>query len=281
MILFSIFPAVAQEYIPTPIDGVLMECGNEVAIGVKWSYCISRTNRSKSNKVIYHLHGRNGKATWWNDKSYHTGKIHKAWIDSKISPPVIISISFGKVWLLLRDESKTGFIEKFINNVIVKMETKLKFKPVERSIMGISMGGLNTLYLSMTNSEIFKKAVILCAHIPFISHHDSMFEILNYIYQHDISLKRAYMMYQMSKVFFPTKRIFELNNPKVLLDNFIVEKSPAFYISCGLKDDWGCMKSSNEISKKIMKKGGIVNWAPREGGHCDLDHKLIASFLAK
>jgi S-formylglutathione hydrolase FrmB len=269
----------AEEYKPTPIENVEMKCGKEISLDIEWSYCISKTKGSDNQNILYHFHGRNGNATWWNDKEYHTGKIHKEWIINKKSPPVVISISFGKVWFLLKTGEKSGLFDVFLNEVMYKVEEKLSFSPHGRSIIGISMGALNTFYLSMSNSSLFKKVAILCAHIPFITHEDGLIKVMKYSFEHKVSLKRTFMMYKMSQKFFPTKKIQQLNNPSGLLKKFNPELSPEFYITCGKKDDWGCMKSSEMVSNKIKMRNGKVNWVPRDGGHCDLDHKGIAKFL--
>ena len=281
LFLFISITLKAEEYKPTPIDNVQMTCGKESSMDTEWSYCISKTKHSDSKNVLYHLHGRNGNATWWNDKDYHTGKIHKEWIKNKKSPPVVISISFGKLWFLLKDGNSTGLFHKFINDVIHNVEKKLEFSPQERGVIGISMGGLNTFYLSMSNSSLFSKAAILCAHVPFITHHDGFMKVMKYSFEHKISFKRSYMMYKMSQKFFPTREIQSVNDPKELLRKFDPNISPEIYISCGKKDDWGCMKSSEMVANSIKSSNGKVHWVPREGGHCDLDHKGIAEFLVE
>lgn len=279
LLIFISITLYAEEYKPTPIENVQMNCGKEVSLDTKWSYCISKTKDSDSKDVLYHFHGRNGNATWWNDKDYHTGKIHKEWIKNKKTPPVVISISFGKVWFLLKDGDNSGLFEVFLNEVIHNVESKLGFSPQSRSVVGISMGGLNTFYLAMSNSSLFKKAAVLCAHVPFITHHEGFMNIIKYSFEHKISLKRSYMMYKMSQIFFPTKKIQLLNDSRNLLKSFDPEASPELYITCGRKDDWGCMKSSKMVTDSIKNQNGKVQWVPREGGHCDLDHEGISNFL--
>jgi len=269
----------AEEYKATPIENVEMTCGNEISQSIEWSYCISRTKNSNNQNVLYHLHGRKGNASWWNDKDYHTGKIHNEWIKNEVDPPTVISISFGGLWFLLKNKNNSGLINIFLQNIISKVEGKLSFNPIKRSIMGISMGGLNTFYLSMSNSSMFEKAAILCAHIPFITHHDGFLKVLKYSFEHNISLKRSYMMYKMSQKFYSDKKTHELNSSQNLIGQFNADLSPELYITCGEKDDWGCMKSSKMVAEKIKEKDGKVTWTPRLGGHCDLNHEEIARFL--
>lgn len=275
-----ILNAFSEEYKPTPISDVEMNCGNEISSSIAWEYCISSYKKSTSKKVIYHLHGRNGNATWWNDSTYHTGKIYQEWVDSNYDVPTVISISFGKLWLLTKNANQTGLRDIFLNEVIRNIEKKLTFQVESRAIFGISMGGLNAFYLSMSNSGLFSKSAIICAHIPFISHYSGIYSIFNYALENKVSVKRSYMMYQFSKHFFKTVDDWELNSPLELLNNFDPKKSPSLYLTCGEKDDWGCMKVSEQVAAKVNSMQGTAAWIPREGGHCDMDYASLAKFLA-
>ena len=51
------------------------------------------------------------------------------------------------------------------------------------------------------------------------------------------------------------------------------------YLSCGKKDDWGCMAGSKQLVSVAKSSGATVHWHPMEGGHCDIDRTSLAQFL--
>ena len=255
-----------------------MNCGEQD--GYKsWSYCITKVPSSKSLDVIYHFHGRNGAATWWNDKSYHTGKVHQEWLKQNREIPTVISISFGKLWMLTKTGHKKGMIEFFTNTVLPNVEAKLGFKPKSRKLFGISMGAVNASFASLHYPALFKGAAILCSPLPTVTHHDSFSKLYDYFRTSSVSFKRTGFKYYFSWKFFKTREIWDLNSPVEVLKNKTFKRLPKFYISCGKKDEWDCMEGSKAFADSLKGLGHKVHWNPREGGHCDLDYPSLAKFL--
>jgi len=270
----------AEEYKPIPIDGTKMEC-SEVDEEIKWSFCITKVPGSKNENVLYHFHGRNGNATWWNDKTYHTGKVHKQWLSMEKDPPSVISISFGKLWMLTAKKDNKGLIDTFVNKIMPNVEARLGHKVGDRMLFGISMGGVNSIFASLHRPSLFKKTAVLCSPLPTISHHSSFSKMFDYYKTSSISLYRTAMKIYMSWKFFSTQEIWDINNPVDILKNKTFTSLPDFYVSCGKKDDWDCMNGSQAFVNELKRIGQSVEWVPREGGHCDIDHKSVASFLIK
>jgi enterochelin esterase-like enzyme len=265
-------------YIPEPIPGTKMDCAKEEGTS-PWSYCITKVPGSLSKEVIYHFHGRNGDATWWNDKSYHTGKVHQEWLKTGKEVPTVISISFGKLWMLTRTKKETDLIDFFVNKVMPKVESKLSFQPRSRKLIGISMGAVNSIFASLHHPKLFTGAAILCSPLPNVSHHDNFSTLYDYFKSTSISIKRTGFKYYFSWKFFKTKEVWSLNNPVTILKNKKFDFLPEFYITCGKKDDWDCMDGSEAFAKSLKDNGHKVDWRPREGGHCDIDYPSLASFL--
>jgi S-formylglutathione hydrolase FrmB len=230
---------------------------------------------------LYYFHARNGNETWWNDKTYHTGKLYETWKKMGVDPPTVIAISFGKLWLLTENSSDPtgGLFNVLQETVIPTLERKVEGKTGKRMVAGISMGGLNTLMVSMKSEGFFEKAASICAPLAAVSPHDSLINIIRYYMESSTSLKRAYMLWKFSKQFYPTQEIWEQNDPIFLSKSFQPEESPELYVTCGAKDDWGCMKGSEIFVKNVEKAGGTIEWVPRPGGHCDIDYDSLARFL--
>lgn len=280
--LIALFATVgrADEYSPVPIAGVEMRCFDE-STPVKWSFCMTRAPHSQNHDVIYHFHGRNGNATWWNDADYHTGKVHAKWLEMKKDPPTVISVSFGDLWLLSEATpgAESGLLNIYLNHVMYQVESRLEHPVKQRMLFGISMGGVNALLVSLKRPTHFSKVAVLCSTLPTLSHHAGWAELYRYYSRSGISLKHAAMKYYFSKKFFETQQVWELNNPLKLVQALNPADLPDFYISCGQQDAWDCMDGSEAIASAIKTVGGNVEWHARPGGHCDIDHASLASFL--
>ncbi len=281
IVFLGLQQARAGEYIPTPVDGVEMSCFKE-STPMPWAFCINRYRGSANKSLLIYLHARNGNETWWNDKTYHTGRLYEEWRAQSIDPPVVVSLSFGKLWLLTENKSDDhGGLHKILHDhVIPRVEEELGEKRPKKMIAGISMGGLNTLIEALKGTAVYSKAVALCPPLAAVSPHESLFSILSYYLKSSTSLKRAFMLWKFSKEFYPTNEIWELNDPLFRAKTYSAsENSPEFYLSCGEKDPWGCMKGSEILVDRLLKGGAQVQWMPRKGGHCDIDYPSLAEFL--
>ncbi|MEL7486549.1 MAG: alpha/beta hydrolase-fold protein [Pseudomonadota bacterium] len=271
-------------YVPEPVSGVDMTCFEETS-PVAWSFCLNIDAGSDNDDILFYLHARNGNATWWNDRTYHTGALYEAWRATGQSPPIVASVSFGKIWVLADGEADAGrrLYDLFINTVIPAVETKArdhgKALSGDRMIAGISMGGFNTLIVAMKAKDVFTKAAAICSPLPTVSHHDGLRRVIGAARRSDTSLKRAALLWKFSTDYFPKREYWRENDPLALSRSFTPEGAPAIYLTCGKRDDWGCFDGSEQFAANVKRAGGDIIWAPREGGHCDIDYPSLAGFL--
>lgn len=272
--------STAQAYIPETIDDIDMHCAKE-SEPIPWAYCINKQRGSNNTDVLYYLHARNGNETWWNDRHYHTGKLYQQWRDAGLLAPTVVSISFGEQWVLTEnpDEKNGGLYTQLIEQVIPTLEKKLAYPKGKRMLAGISMGGFNTLVVAMKSKHFFHKAAALCAPLYNGSHHDGLLLTAQKFFKSDTSLKRAAMLWGFSQRYYPQLKDWQNNDPLALSASFDPRGAPEIYLSCGQNDDWGCMQSSQILVDSIKKNSGNIQWVPRPGGHCDIDHRSLALFL--
>ena len=270
----------ASVYVPEKIDTVAMSCFTE-AEPIPWSYCIHKERGSNSRDVLYYFHARKGNETWWNDSNYHSGKLYKVWREEGVPAPTVVSISFGALWVLTEtdDDGHGGLYTLFTQQVIPVIEKKLAAYDGKRMLAGISMGGYNSLIVAMKNKYFFHKAAALCAPLYAGSHHDGPWATLKKYFDSDIHWQRALMLWGFSKQAYPRKSDWQNNDPLALSSRFDPAGAPELYISCGKKDDWGCLQGTHILVKQIRKNHGNVNFVARPGGHCDIDHRSLALFL--
>jgi pimeloyl-ACP methyl ester carboxylesterase len=257
-----------------------MECFEETQ-PVSWSFCISRVPASTNTDLIYYLHARNGNATWWNDRDYHTGRLYDRWEAQGKDPPIVASVSFGKLWMLSDYDPQItgGLFRVMIDTVLPTVEAAVGTRPARRMAAGISMGGFNALLLALKSDGLFSKVAAVCPPVPTVSHHDGIWRVLKARRETRTSHKRALMLWLFARRFYPTREIWEANDPLTLSRTFIARTGPALYLTCGRADDWGCLAGSERLAANIAQAGGDITWVPREGGHCDIDYASLAAFL--
>lgn len=132
---------------------------------VYFSYCYYRFGSNPD--VIYFNHGL---------LNSHEALHKKIFVDTSFfnfqktiallgtDSPSILSISFGKRWILTNGKKTKSPRESTLENykrIMDYLEAKFKLKPVNRYVMGISMGGFNSLQLIMFMPKLFTKAVVI------------------------------------------------------------------------------------------------------------------------
>ncbi|GAA3916786.1 alpha/beta hydrolase-fold protein [Litoribacillus peritrichatus] len=262
------------EYTPVPISRLEMKCFSR-DVPVNWSYCINRMPNSKSDDLIYYFHGRRGNAKWWNDDTYYTGDLYRQWAETKSEPPTVISISFGSLWLL----EKGLLLEYFQNELVPQIESKLSLKIDKRLVVGESMGGVNAILAWLNTSSLFDGAASLCAPLPTVSPKASFNEIAEYMHSSNTSWERGLMMLFMGRYLYPDEGSWNQNSPLKVAHSKDLSSAGPLYLSCGKKDDWGCMVGSKQLIENAESNGAQILWYPMEGGHCDIDRMSLARFL--
>jgi hypothetical protein len=262
-----------SSYQAVPITSLTMRCFEE-KLPVRFSYCINHQTDSDNKRVIYHFHGRKGNALWWNDDTYYSGELYRQWKSDGKSPPTVISISLGPLWLF-NEEKLLVFFER----LMPIMELKVPHKVKGRFLVGESMGGVNALTVWAKDASLFDGVAALCPPIPTISPYAKTSEILGYFSESSMSWKRGLMLILMGRSLFKsTIEWIEVDALQVISNRTLTPRVP-LYLSCGKQDEWGCMTASTRLVEVAKRKGHAIEWHPREGGHCDIDTVSLAQFL--
>ena len=108
-------PPGEQKVIYLPSAKECFSEGSEIG-----SYCIHRAKQGVNGGVVYILHGRNLDENIWNDDAFYTAMIQKYWSDNLKIPPIVVSVSYGPIWLLTPKglSEKSGLLETFVNRTI-------------------------------------------------------------------------------------------------------------------------------------------------------------------
>lgn len=252
-------------------------------------YCIHHQIGSKNHDVVYHLHGRGGSENSWNDKVSYGEQLREYWKDRGIDAPKIVSVSFGKIWVLASKNASpvSGLFEVLTQQVIPAVE---KVMPLHRRrfVLGESMGGFNAAQLYL-RAKGFSKAAVICAPIADLSLDATEEEVKDFIeksaawgYYKDwnpgLVTQNVKDMMQLANGFFPTEADWKAANPLELAQS-VTKAQPPLYLTVGMYDGFANYEGNQLFADALKKNGARVEWRPQWGGHCSVDIPSLAVFL--
>ena len=245
-----------------------------------WSYCVY-TSSNNSRDLIYHLHGKGEDEKAWVNKNRFGTLLQQYWQDQKRIYPTVVSISFGRTWIITPKMSKpaTGLLERFKEEVFKTIEADIG-KPRRRYLLGSSMGALNAMTLAVPFTKQFSKVALLCPPIYDLSPYDSWEKMYDHILLSGAKLKTAYIAYAFGRKYFSSDEEWQKFAP---LSNFkanTLSRRQQFYITASLRDSFGVYDGAVKLKNILQEKGQRVYWRPISGGHCSVDVTSLGDFLA-
>lgn len=279
---FILSCSIAAATTVLPYEPSLKECFS-VEGTVPWKYCVHTPANGPTNGAIaYQLHGRDLSENTWNDSSYYTAMIQQYWQTHQLTPPTVVTISFGKIWLLAPRglSPASGLLDMFIHVVIPTVEARLG-KPSSRILFGESMGGLNSLFASLHYPETFQRVAALCPVIYKISPFDTPEDIDIFVSRTGANPSTIQGIIQLAKVFFATAEEWVQASPLTLIETIDPKTAPKFYVSCGNYDAYGNFEGNLHLVERAHARGMSLAWRPLYGGHCVIDVPSVAKFLAQ
>ncbi len=263
---------------------------------IDWSYTIFCAKNCKQNEILYYLHGYSGNELTWL-KAHK--KIRKIWNKKKYTAPIVVGITLGKKWLLFHKNSKqkSGFLGIFLTRIIPEIEDKIKRPINKRSILGISMGGLNALQLALYKPDYFSKIALVSPPFMNLSPYDDQRKvdkyiqkvrstslsfkefIKYYIFKKDTIKKNIHYMINSFKDYIPTQEIWLREYPLHSFSRKVYRNFPKIYLSCGKKDEYSFFEGTSLFFNIVKRKELFIKWSPLEGGHNVKNTEEIALFL--
>ncbi len=247
-----------------------------------WRYCIHKPAVGSTNgDLAYLLHGRNLDENIWNDDTFYTAMIQQYWQKQKVTPPTVVTVSFGPVWLLNEKGAmeNSGLLNVFTQTVIPEVEAKTG-KPRTRMLFGESMGGINALVMGLKTGQLFQKVAASCPVVYKLSPFAPVGEIEEFLGRTGADPKIIFGVIQMAKEFMADEKEWNAFSPLQLIEKVDPHTSPEFYLSSGLYDAYGNFEGNEAFAERAAARGLKITWRPLYGGHCVTDIVSLATFLA-
>jgi pimeloyl-ACP methyl ester carboxylesterase len=244
-------------------------------------YCIARTEGSQSKDVIFFLHGLNGSEISWGRGKL--GRILASWKSKNEDAPTVVTVTFGKMWLLAEKNSRarSGLYEFYMNEFIPQMEKELGGIQGRRILMGESMGGFNASQILMKAPEKFDRAVLLCPAMMTVSPFAPRAEIGQYISRTKANAFMAWGAVGMFQLYYPDDRTWQQVSPVVAGPERLDSRTPPVMVSVGRSDDYGFFEGSEVFSKYLAERTSGSSWVPMDGDHCTWDPEKVSEFLVE
>lgn len=271
-------------------DDFTKQCGQFTA-PLTGGYCIYTPVVDRSRDVLYVLHGHKGSQLDWEDPWNFTEQIRQEWKARRARRPTVISLSFGSTWLLAEKNASpySGLFEALTQQVMPSLEKSIGGVRGRRIVMGISMGGFNTVQLAL-KTRLFNKAAALCAPMSEVSPFASNEEIETnlqkssaYQYWKDSDQQAVhnavFTSVQLAKGFYPTQADFDKANPLVLAANSNWTNRTALYVTAGFYDVYALYEGNQKFVDLLRGNHMYVEWHPMWGGHCVMDIPSLSRFL--
>lgn len=247
-----------------------------------WKACVYKPANGKTNgNIAYMLHGRGQSEQVWNDNKIYTSQIQQYWQQNKITPPIVVTVSFGETWLLVPKGTKdlSGLYEFFVNTLIPLIEKKTG--PIkERLVFGDSMGGINSLVLAF-KSSLFSRAAALCPVIAEVGPYSESTKLEKFIKRTGAVPQLIGSILEVGRSYLADEKEWNNFSPPVIFEKAKLSKKFQIYISCGLYDTYGNYEASEKLAFRAKEKSISTEWRPQYGGHCSTDIPSLAEFLTK
>lgn len=254
------------------------QCGQEGAL----RYCVHRAAGGVNGNVLYHLHGRNLEPEIWNDPSYFTAMVQAYWQNAGLLPPTVISLSYGPVWLLAPkgQAERSGLLDTIWRD-IGAIEARVG-KPRRRSLMGESMGGLNSLVLGLSQPQHFDRVAALCPNVYLDSPFAPLSQIREAMVRTGAEPSIIFGIWQLSRRYVSSAEEWRRFSPLALIEESAVQAArPSLYLSAGLYDRYGLYEGTERLAQRSAQRGVPTEWHPLYGGHCAIDIASLGAFLAR
>ena len=245
-----------------------------------WKYCVYEGVNTDPEVYLYYFHARGQNEKSWKQATSYPAMLQKYWQDKKYRFPKVVSVSFGPTWLATAKMSKpeTGLEDRFRSEVFGTIEGNLG-QPKKRFILGASMGGLNALTLAFSFPEHFSRVASLCPPLYTISPYSSWADVARFLGRTGAQPKALVTSLGVGRHFFSNNSEWNRFSPLERVKDVQFPKFVSYYISAGLKDEYGLYEGAELLANTLKERGVRTFWRPTSGEHCAVDIHSLGDFL--
>jgi pimeloyl-ACP methyl ester carboxylesterase len=262
-------PASTPQTPSADVKGI--HCDVRPLMANELTYCYDpRAALNSDGTVIYYLHGKGGSA----QELFREPMREVVKAVSKSRFPLFIGLSLGTSEIIKL--SNSGEIIRALERLERRI---LKNGAKRRHLIGLSMGGYNSLRLAAEQPGLFKSISLLCPALLNINPYLKS-DLEDYSRRHSKYLDQGLLNKLLALLYreFPTEAHWRNNDPFRFLKLGRYRRLEHF-ISTGRQDSLGFAESSAEWVNQAQKQGLRIEWQPVDGSHCTFNDRQLAQFL--
>ena len=256
-------------------------------MGSKLDYCLKDFGQNPHPQdIVYFWHGVGGGAENVFTVLKPQSDLYDVISSQGLSrAPLFVGLSFGSQAVVPVEVSaaKPASLDEIVSEIFPMMEKSFGYdltaQPLTRHMMGVSMGGFNSLNFVALKPGVFHSLMALC---PAVLNFDpfSRLQFNAYLERHKGIIKRtkAEYMIAMLKNKFHNFATWTKRDPLQHLAGGRYQNTPVF-LSTGLQDEYGFMEGADAFAKASAGKvaAGSV-FAPIDGDHCVFNPGALTLF---
>lgn len=242
---------------------------------------VDSTDDRNTTDLIFYLHGLERTEYEWVEQNGFGSKFYSVLKEQPqfVKLPVV-SISLAGSFLLIEDAPKpfdTNIESLFLKQIIPYFQKKLN-RMGKVYLIGHSLGGFNSLMVSLRHPDLFTTIAIISPYTAPISPFNTKeFEAAGKKFK--MSKFQIAFIKQLLTGAFGNEKKWNEYNPFALLEKD--KKTPYIIMSSATKDLPGFEWAINEFDKALNEKNIPHTYCTVTGGHKDTCKKLFEEFLQR
>jgi pimeloyl-ACP methyl ester carboxylesterase len=251
---------------------------------IKYDYCSLVEPSSRSFNVIFYFHGSGGNA---KEASKIFPKYLGYWQSHGLEIPTVISVSFGTNWYLVPKSAfapSSGLLEVVTDHLMNDLEARILGRTAtSRTVVGVSMGGVNAALLSLTDRPHLPiaKVAMLAPGLVDLSPWASDQQISDYAKEYGSDQDLLIHIGKLSQSLVSSEAEWMAISPLVRITT--PPQSPLQLFVMGNIEDKNFYHGAERFADEAKKSIPLVDWVPWPGGHSHFvwDDPALPEFLTR
>lgn len=237
--------------------------------------CDYEKHPTKNPDTLFYFHGAGKNAQSWGRDSY-TKELNHFWHETAQTSPRVISISFGESWIF----SNAKYSSTDLAHMWIAIAQRFKLNAKGKIIfLGESLGAMNVGFIHFNRIMTASKIALLCPPLFDIHPWFNPSEMDAYI--RETGASRLHIEWLMRWFRDQSKNLshWKALDLGQLIEEHLKPGSTSFYLSCGIKDEFGFHTGTRYIASVAQERGVNATFKPTIGGHCAVDIKSLSEFI--
>lgn len=229
-------------------------------------WCLHQT-KDAGPDLVYFLHYATGDERSWNRLGLSRA-FYSEFKKLGRKAPRVVTVSYGEHWLVTNEPGRQTVLLGDFEALRARIEAGLA--PVGRRFAwGMSQGGYNAAELVLSAPTLWSGAALSCPALYAVSPYAKLEKP---VWARDVEGRQLFTTRMAGGA------TWERENPLALAA--AAKPLPPFWIEANRDDEFGFADGARALAKALRDAGGDATLVEAAGGHCAIDARAAARFLA-